>query len=123
MKWNILEDRLSEHKGQAEFINFDYRGYHFNNIFLVGDAAGLASGLTGEGIYPAIVSGEAVARCIVNPQFNPVELLKMIKNHSRHRRIVAILGKNKFFSTVLAELVTFCLKKNLINFSAAEMAQ
>lgn len=113
---------LAGYKGEAEFINFDYRGFHFNNIFLVGDAAGLASGLTGEGIYPAIVSGEAVARCIVNPRFNPVELQNMIKNNGRHRRMVSILGKNKFFSTLLAELVTFCLKKNLIHFNAAEMA-
>lgn len=113
---------LSGYKGEAEYINFDYRGYRFNNIFLIGDAAGLASGLTGEGIYPAIVSGETVARCIINPHFNPIELKKMIKNHSRHRRMVSILGKNKYFSTILAELVTFCLKKKLINFSAAEMA-
>jgi flavin-dependent dehydrogenase len=113
---------LSDYKGEAEYINFDYRGYHFNNIFLIGDAAGLASGLTGEGIYPAIVSGETVARSILNPHFNPVELKKIIKNHTRHRTMVSILGKNKYFSTFLAELVTFCLKKKLINFSAAEMA-
>lgn len=113
---------LSAYKGKAEYINFDYRGYHFNNIFLIGDAAGLASGLTGEGIYPAIVSGEAVAKCVVNPHFNPVELNQMIKNHTRHRKMVSILGKNKLLSTILAELVTFCLKKKLINFSAAEMA-
>lgn len=113
---------LSGHKGEAEFINFDYRGYHFNNIFLVGDAAGLASALTGEGIYPAIVSGEAVARSILNPQFNPVELHKMIQNHTRHRKMVSILGKNKVLSTFLAELITFCLKKKMLSFSAAEMA-
>jgi geranylgeranyl reductase len=114
---------LSDYKGEAEYINFDYQGYHFNNIFLVGDAAGLASGLTGEGIYPAIVSGEAVARCIIDPQFNPIELQTMIKNHTRHRRMVSILGKNKLFATLLAELVTFCFKKKLLNFSAAEMAR
>ncbi len=113
---------LSDYKGEAGYINFDYRGYQFNNIFLIGDAAGLASGLTGEGIYPAIVSGETVARCIINPLFNPVELKKMIINHTRHRRMVSFLGKNKYFSAILAELVTFCLKKKLINFSAAEMA-
>jgi geranylgeranyl reductase family protein len=114
---------LSGCKGEAEFINFDYQGYEFNNIFLVGDAAGLASGLTGEGIYPAIVSGETVARCIINPQFDTIELQSMIKNHTRHRRMVSILGKNKFLSTCLAELVTFCFKKKLLNFSAAEMAR
>lgn len=113
---------LAKHKGQAECINFDYRGFRFKNIFLVGDAAGLASGLTGEGIYPAIVSGEEVARCIVQPGFNPVDLQKMIKNHTRHSRMVSLLGKNKFMATFLAELVTFSLKKKLIHFTAAEMA-
>lgn len=115
--------RLSGYKKEVEYINFDYRGYHFNNIFLVGDAAGLASGLTGEGIYPAIVSGEAVAECIADPHFKPIDLQKMIKNHSRHRRIVTLLGKNRILSTVLAELISFGLKKKLISFSAAEMAR
>ncbi len=124
LKWGEkLGYPLSSYKGEAEFINFDYRGYHFKNIFLVGDAAGLASGLTGEGIYPAIVSGETVARCIIDPDFNPVELNKMIINHTRHRRMVSILGKNKYFSKILAELITFSLKKRLINFSAVEMAR
>lgn len=113
---------LSDCKGAAEYINFDFRGFHFKNIFLVGDAAGCASGLTGEGIYPAIVSGETVANCIINSQFNPVDFKKMIKNHTRHKKMVSILGKNKFCSTLLAELVTYCLKKKLLNFSAAEMA-
>lgn len=114
--------QLSRHKGEAEYINFDYQGYRFNNIFLVGDAAGLASGLTGEGIYPAIISGEAVAGSIVNPKFDPVELKRLIKNHARHRKMVLLAGKNRFISTLLAELCTFCLKKKIIDFSAAEMA-
>lgn len=113
---------LSTHKGEAERINFDYRGFRFKNIFLIGDAAGLASGLTGEGIYPAIVSGEEVARCIVHPGFNPVNLQKMIKNHTRHSRMVSLLGKNKLLSTFIADMVAFSLKKKLLNFTAAEMA-
>jgi menaquinone-9 beta-reductase len=113
---------LSSCKGEADFINFDYRGYRFNNIFLVGDAAGLASGLTGEGIYPAIVSGETVGKSIINPLFASADLKKIIKNNSRHRRMVSFLGKNKLYSTVLAELVTFCLKRKVLKFNAAEMA-
>jgi geranylgeranyl reductase len=113
---------LSDHKGTAEYINFDYRGHQFKNIFLVGDAAGLASGLTGEGIYPAIISGETVAKCIITPDFSHVDLQKMIKNHVRHRKMVSILGINQLSSFLLAELVTFGLKKKLINFSVAEMA-
>jgi geranylgeranyl reductase len=114
--------RLSDCRGEADYINFDYRGCRFGNIFLVGDAAGLASGLTGEGIYPAIVSGESVARAIVDPHFIPVDLQKMIKNHSRHRRMASVLGRKQIFSTVLAELVAFGLKNKLINFTVAEMA-
>jgi len=113
---------LSMYKGEAERINFDYRGFRFKNIFLIGDAAGLASGLTGEGIYPAIVSGEEVARCIVHADYNPVDLQKMIKNHTRHSRMVSLLGKNKLLSTFLAEMIAFSLKKKLLNFTAAEMA-
>jgi geranylgeranyl reductase len=113
---------LSGRKSEAELINFDFRGYRFNNIFLVGDAAGLASGLTGEGIYPAIASGEAVARLIVNPDYNPVTLQKMIKNNARHRTMVTLLGKNKILATLLGEIAAASFRLKIIKFSAAEMA-
>ncbi len=123
LKWGVIFGYpLSDHKGEAEFINYDYRGYRFKNIFLVGDAAGLASGLTGEGIYPAIISGESVAKCITGEDFNPTELEQLITNHVRHRRMVSLLGKSRFLSFFLAELVTFCLKNKFINFKAIEMA-
>jgi geranylgeranyl reductase len=49
-------------------IEVDHYGCHFaDNVHLVGDAAGLPSPLTGEGIYPALVSGEEVARSIIEP--------------------------------------------------------
>ena len=49
-------------------ISYDYRGHQFGNIFLAGEAAGLASGFTGEGIYQALVSGEAIAHYILDSQ-------------------------------------------------------
>ncbi|MDY6974023.1 MAG: hypothetical protein SV775_17180, partial [Thermodesulfobacteriota bacterium] len=48
-------------------INCDYRGHEFGNTYLVGDAAGLASYATGEGIHQAIVSGEETAKMIIDP--------------------------------------------------------
>jgi len=46
-------------------INCLHRGCRFNdNIFLIGDAAGLASRLAGEGIAYAMISGREVARKI-----------------------------------------------------------
>ncbi len=51
-------------------IEIEFAGLDFpNDVHLVGDAAGLPSGLTAEGIYPALVSGEECARRILEPGF------------------------------------------------------
>lgn len=47
-------------------ISYDYRGSRFGNIFLAGEAAGLASGLTGEGIFQSVLSGQIIAHAILN---------------------------------------------------------
>lgn len=114
---------LTGQRGRAERINFDYKGYKFGNIYLVGDAAGLASGLTGEGIYPAIVSGEAVGSEIGTPHFDSTVLKKMVINHKRHSTMVGLAGKNRYLSTFFAEITTYGLRKGFIDFSAAEMAR
>lgn len=107
---------------QAELINYDYRGYRFENIFLVGDAAGLASGLTGEGIYSAIISGEGVAQEILNKTGPAKELRSLIKNHRRHSKMASLTRKNRFAATAATEAVTFGLRTRLLDFSAIEMA-
>ncbi len=113
---------LSRERAQAEFINFDYRGYCFGNRYLIGDAAGLASGLTGEGIYPAIISGQEIAKEICGIQSFSVIMKKMIKKHKMHRTMVSLAGKNMFIAKLLTETITYALYKGLIDFSAAEMA-
>lgn len=50
---------------EVEFLGFDFP----HDVHLVGDAAGMPSGLTAEGIYSALVSGEEVARRILDPRF------------------------------------------------------
>jgi flavin-dependent dehydrogenase len=51
-------------------IEIECFGLHFSNgVHLAGDAAGLPSGITAEGIYPALISGEEVARRILEPTF------------------------------------------------------
>ncbi len=63
-------------------IPYDYRGLKFGDIFLAGDAAGIASGFTGEGIYQSLVSGQEVARMILDPMHKPGELAQVLKyNH------------------------------------------
>lgn len=44
-------------------------GFHFpHGVHLVGDAAGMPSGLTAEGIYAALITGEEVARRVLDPR-------------------------------------------------------
>lgn len=92
----LAQKKISPAKGffQAFPINCDFRGWWFNNIFLIGDAAGLASEFSGEGIYQALVSGEAVAGAILNPAGRPVKLQKVISRHRRHRILSLLLQKS-----------------------------
>lgn len=109
-------------KPKAGLINFDYRGWHFNNIMLIGDAAGLASGLTGEGMYPALVSGETAARVIINPDYNCNELQRLIKKQQKHRRIVEFSAKNRLVNIITMEMLVLALRTGFIPFSMLEMA-
>jgi menaquinone-9 beta-reductase len=113
---------LRSYKASAECINFDFRGWQFGNTFLVGDAAGLASGLTGEGIYSAIISGETVGTFLGNSTCDLSPLLNIIKNHRKHRIVAHLTGKNKAIAALASEMATFCLKINAINFATLEMS-
>lgn len=50
---------------EVEFFGFDFPG----NVHLAGDAAGMPSGLTAEGIYAALITGEEAARQILEPRY------------------------------------------------------
>jgi flavin-dependent dehydrogenase len=108
-------------KPKAGLINFDYRGWHFNNIMLIGDAAGLASGLTGEGMFPALVSGETAARVIINPDYDSADLQRLIKKQQKHRRIAEFSAKNKIINIATMEILVLALRMGLIPFSMLEM--
>jgi geranylgeranyl reductase len=109
-------------KPKAGLIIYDYRGWRFGNTFLVGDAAGLASGLTGEGMYPALVSGETAAQAIINPDYNCRELNRLISKQQKHQRILNFSAKNKFINIITMELLILALRIGLIPFSMLEMA-
>jgi len=93
VKWNEV---------QACTLNCDYKGYKFGNVFLAGDAAGLVSALSGEGIYPAILSGRQVALDIlgkkenllrtwlINKKFQEI-LVKFMHNIPKNKSILDFL--------------------------------
>ncbi|MEN8136343.1 MAG: NAD(P)/FAD-dependent oxidoreductase [Thermodesulfobacteriota bacterium] len=113
---------LGQAKMSSALINYDFRGYRFGNCFLVGDAAGLASALTGEGIYPAIISGEEAAQTILNPDYDSIIMKKLLARHNLHRRVVSLTGSNKLTCRMVTEAMVLALRKGLIPFSALEMA-
>lgn len=112
---------LDTHKAQAATINFDYRGWNFNPIFLVGDAAGLASGFTGEGIYPAILSGETVAQTIVSSQYQPTRLNQLLLRQQLHNRLQKFYTGNKVICQISLEMLVLALRLKLIGFKVLEM--
>jgi geranylgeranyl reductase family protein len=107
---------------RAGLVNFDYRGWRFDNKMLIGDAAGLASGLTGEGMYPALVSGETAARVIINPEHDCSQLRRLIVRQQKHRRIIELSAKHKLVNIALMELLILALRIGLIPFSMLEMS-
>ncbi len=95
---------------QGAFLNCDYRGYKFGNIYLAGDAAGLVSKFTGKGIFAANSSGEQVAKDILNIRCNSLNNWLKIKKKQEFFNIFAkeiiwnislylskFILKNKFF--------------------------
>ncbi len=106
---------------QPGLINHDYRGFNFNQTWLVGDAAGLASGLTGEGIYPAIISGEAVAMKIINPQYPALEIDEMVSKKKKHQLVIDISAKSSLICALAAEGLLLSLRTKIINFHTLEM--
>jgi len=112
---------LSGVKAQAALINFDYQGWNFNPIFLVGDAAGLASGFTGEGIFPAIVSGETVAYTILDPNYQPTRLNRLLKRQSLHNRLQKFYTGNKVICQISLEMLVLAIRLKIIGFEVLEM--
>jgi geranylgeranyl reductase len=75
----------------AGIINFDYRGYRQGRIFLCGEAAGLTSAISGEGIYFAMASGREVAKEIISPGHRSERLKKIIRKVKRDIMFTRIL--------------------------------
>jgi menaquinone-9 beta-reductase len=124
IRWaDSLEIDLTDKKCAAEYINFDYQGWNFGHIFLAGDAAGLASALTGEGIYPAVVSGEMAARKIMDPNCNLAPINRLLRKQRLHANMAHLTGKNRFANTLLSELAVFGLRVGILNFRQLEMAE
>ena len=105
---------ISDAKYQSWPINYDYRGYKFGNTFLVGEAAGLASGFTGEGIYQALTSGDTVARTILDSNYSSDAMEDVLKYNNLQNRIMKFLYRAGPLRGILHELVVSALNNKTI---------
>ena len=112
---------LSSARPESWPINFDYRGWQFGNIFLVGDAAGFTSGLTGEGIYSALVSGREAARKIIDPAYSCPEIKNLLRKKRNHEWILSLIQSRRSLTGLYHHLMISltgnrCLTEKLIDF-------
>lgn len=117
----VLNDFLEKHsfiydenKLEAAPVNFFYQGFSFGNIFLAGDAAGLVSGATGEGISYALISGQEIGRKILNPAYRTTELQKVLRIKKRQEKLGRILdtfGINSFLRELLFRIYLILIKR------------
>ncbi len=95
-------------------IACDYRGVRFGNVFLAGEAAGLASGFTGEGIYQSLVSGQEVARMILDPSHEPELLRQVIRYNRILERVMKVFRRAGPMKGCLQETLVFLMNRRWI---------
>ena len=95
-------------------INYDYRGIRFGNIFLAGEAAGLASGLSGEGIHQSLVSGQEVAKMILDPDYVSASLGSVIRFNRIQNRFMRLLFESGIFRGLFIELIILLMNHRKI---------
>lgn len=109
----LKERKIDVNNAKLEFfpINYDYRGFDFGNKFLAGDAAGFTPGFIGKGINCAIISGEEVAKKILNPSCSCPKIKKLLK----HKMLLEKLGKFFMFKIIRSETLTRIAIKKFCN--------
>jgi flavin-dependent dehydrogenase len=96
-----LDARLDELGVPRQGVRFEgasievaYHGCHFpGDVHLAGDAAGVVSSLTAEGIYAAIVTGEEVARRVLDPRAPAPKTASWLRTKRRHDRLATWLAR------------------------------
>ncbi|MEA1926238.1 MAG: NAD(P)/FAD-dependent oxidoreductase [Patescibacteria group bacterium] len=116
LQW-IKKTNIDTHGCQFQSfpINCDYKGFIFQNkYYLVGDAAGLASGFTGEGIFQAFTSGEEVAKKILDKNYRCKKIKEMLNERKIQHLMLVIVLLSGIFRNMIFEIVVFSVKSKFI---------
>jgi flavin-dependent dehydrogenase len=110
----LLDEYGIDHKGaklEGAPVNCLYRGVKFGNIFLTGDAAGLASAATGEGIPYALTSGEDVARHLLDNSYDFNNIKKILIYKKRQEHILSAFDTFRAYQPVLFRILVSLMKR------------
>ena len=110
---------ISNAKIESFPIDCNYKWCKFGNVFLVWDAAGLASPTTWEGIYSALISGEEIAKMIINWTNSSKKIENIVKLNQKHKLVREFYFKLWYFRTLFFYLWAIliqipCLKKKAL---------
>jgi geranylgeranyl reductase len=114
-RWCEGKFNIKKAKFQAATINYDYKGHEFGNKYLIGDAGGFASGLSGEGIYYAIKSGEDVANKIVDKTYTCPNIAHILRIKSFEEKILRSFESGRKIAEVEFEALNFLAKLKLVD--------
>lgn len=90
-------------KLEGAIINYNYLGHQFGNIFLIGEAAGFVSGLSGAGIYPALISGREIAKKILEQKYRP-KISLMLASQKIQEKIFDFMNLNQNLTLLFEEI-------------------
>jgi geranylgeranyl reductase len=94
-------------------IETEHRGVEFpGSVYLVGDAAGLASALSGEGIYGALISGEEVAQSILEPGYPRLKLKSWLRSKRVQDTVAGIWRYRALRGASFAVLPLLCRQRD-----------
>jgi len=91
-------------------LNYDFKGIDFNPVFLAGDAAGLVSKATGEGIAMALSSGKEIAQKILYPEYNFNALMPILKIKQRHTKMIAFFDAHPYWQQLFFRIFLRLMK-------------
>jgi len=109
--WCMDRFDIKKAQFQAAIISYDYKGFDFGSKFLIGDAGGFASGATGEGIYNAIVSGEEVAKKILDNKYKCPKIKHILKVKKLEEVMLRELEFSKNLTKLELDFVIRLLKR------------
>ncbi|NOQ37973.1 geranylgeranyl reductase family protein [archaeon] len=112
-KWlNKKDIDVSGAQFYAAQIPYDYKGHKFEKIYLAGDAAGFASGLTGEGIYAAIISGKDIAGLILDKGYRTDGIDDLLRTKKAQEYLLNIFRHSGPLKNIEYNIIVSLLKIN-----------